>query len=283
VGGAAFVPNDNAEIAGVLTATEGEGGAVEQCSNLDRMLAWRLDPSLLMEAVGLKPDPWQRDVLWSTSKRTLILASRQAGKSEVVSLVALRDALFVPGSLVLMLSRSERQSGELFRRVRENYERLGRPVAARRELTFGLELVNGSRLIALPGDPLTVRGFPGVALVIVDEACVVTDDVFATMMPMLAVSGGAMLCLSTPFGSRGWFHAQWTDGGPSWTRYTAKATDCPRIDPAFLEEQRRVLGPRWFAQEFMCEFVEAEGQCFSSEMIEACFVSGEDVPLIGGF
>jgi len=236
-----------------------------------------------MDMAGLQPDDWQRSLLRSDSKRTLLLAARQCGKSEVVSFIALRDVLFTPDSLVLLISRSERQSGELFRRVRENFYRLGAPIEVRRELTFALELANGGRIIALPGDPTTVRGFPGVRRCVVDEVALVDDDVFKTLMPMLAVSGGSMVCLSTPFGARGWFWEQFVDGGPTWERFTVKATECSRISPAFLEEQRKLLGPRWWGQEYGCEWVEAEGQVFSSEQIEAIFIDAGDVELIRGF
>jgi hypothetical protein len=226
-----------------------------------------------MHDAGFEPDPWQEQALRSESKRLLLLASRQSGKSTTTSLIALHAALYRAGSLILLVSRSERQSGELFRKVADAYETLGRPVEAVRELTFSLELANGSRVIALPGDPETIRCFSGVWMIIVDEAALCNDSVFTAVLPMLAVSRGRMLCLSTPFGRRGWFFEQWTNGDPTWERITAKASVCPRISPEFLEEQRRLPGPRMFAQEMDCDFVEAVDQVFSTESIEAAYQS----------
>jgi hypothetical protein len=37
----------------------------------------------------------------------------------------------------------------------------------------------------------------------------VDDALYASVRPMLAVSGGRIIALSTPFGRRGWFHAAW--------------------------------------------------------------------------
>jgi hypothetical protein len=91
-----------------------------------------------------------------------------------------------------------------------------------------------------------------------------------------------MICLSTPFGRRGWFHEAW-ESTAGWQRITAKATECPRIDPAFLEEQRTLLGPRYYAQEYECQFVEALDQLFSSESIDAIFTDVGDVPMLAGF
>jgi hypothetical protein len=100
---------------------------------------------------------------------------------------------------------------------------------------------------------------------------------------MLGTTEGKMVCLSTPFGRRGWFYEQWTGADPTWSRIISRATECPRISREFLEEERRMLGPAMFAQEHKCEFVEAEGQVFSAESIEAVFQGAEDIPILAGF
>ncbi len=129
-------------------------------------------------------------------------------------------------------------------------------------------LANGSRIEALPGSERTVRGFSGAALLIVDEAARVADELYFAVRPMVAVSGGALIMLSTPYGKRGIFHQEWTEGG-NWGRYQVTAEECPRIPPAFLEEERRGMPDWWFAQEYLCEFRETEDQIFSHDMIEA--------------
>ena len=40
---------------------------------------------------------------------------------------------------------------------------------------------------------------------------------------------------------------------------------CPRIDPDFLEEERRTLAPFWFKQEYLCEFSDSGEQLVSYE------------------
>jgi hypothetical protein len=70
-------------------------------------------PSInLMRAFGLEPDPWQLQVLEARPKRLLLNCSRQAGKSTTVAILALGEAVMFPKTLVLMLSRSLRQSTE---------------------------------------------------------------------------------------------------------------------------------------------------------------------------
>src|SRR5262245_13397426 len=98
----------------------------------------------LMRKLGLEPDPWQVELLESDPPRFLLNCCRQAGKSTVVALLGLAEALYVPGTKVLLLSRSHRQSTELFRILIDFYLRLGGPLQQRRT-THELQLENRSR------------------------------------------------------------------------------------------------------------------------------------------
>jgi hypothetical protein len=185
----------------------------------------------------------------------------------MAAVLALHRALAVPGSLVLCLAPALRQSQELFGKVLGFYRDLGRPIPAEAEQRLGLELSNGSRIAALPGSERTVRGFSGVDLLLIDEAARVDDALVYSVRPMLAVSGGAMMLLSTPYGRRGAFYEEWTGSEP-WKRYEVPASECPRIPASFLEEERRSMPEWWFAQEYGCEFRETEDQLWTHAMIE---------------
>ena len=89
-----------------------------------------LDPSAILVTRGLAPDSWQRDFLFARDRQVLLNCSRQSGKSTVVSALALHAALFTPGGLVLLLSPSQRQSAEIFRKVHDAYVALNRPIPA---------------------------------------------------------------------------------------------------------------------------------------------------------
>src|SRR5260221_6469607 len=102
-----------------------------------------LDPACFAEAAGFTPDPWQARLLRSTAPRILLNCSRQSGKSTTCAGLAVHQALYDPGALVLMLSPTQRQSGELFRRALAIYRTLGWPVAAEAETALTLELENG--------------------------------------------------------------------------------------------------------------------------------------------
>jgi hypothetical protein len=183
----------------------------------------------------------------------------------VSAALALHTALVQPRAPVLLLSPSLRQSSELFRKVLDLFNALDRPLRVTAESALRLELANGSRVVSLPGDEKNIRGYSGVALLVIDEAARVEDALYYAVRPMLAVSRGRLVALSTPFGKRGWFHDEWHGAG-AWERVKVTADECPRIAPAFLAEERRALGERWFAQEYLCDF---------SECVDAVFAYGD--------
>jgi hypothetical protein len=216
----------------------------------------------------MQPDPWQAELLRSRWTRGLLLCSRQAGKSQAAAAIALNTAFFTPGSLTLLMSPTQRQSGELFRdKVMRVYQALGRPVAAVQETQLTLTLSNGSRIVSLPGEEGTVRCYSGVSLLVIDEAARVPDSLYIAVRPMLAVSQGRLLALSTPFGKRGWFYDEWTGSRP-WKRVRITASQCPRISPEFLAEEREALGERWYSQEYLTSFEEMIGAVFRQEDID---------------
>jgi hypothetical protein len=182
---------------------------------------------------------------------------------------------------VLLLSPTQRQSGELFRdKVKRLYSGLGRPVGTTQESALTMELTNGSRIIALPGDEETIRGYSGVTTLIVDEAARVLDALYYSVRPMLAVSKGRLVCLSTPFGKRGWFHDTWHGSSP-WARVKITAEQCPRIPKEFLVEEEKAIGPRWFRQEYGCSFKDTVDCVFTYDDVMAAKDDGL-TPLFGG-
>lgn len=240
------------------------------------------DPVAMMRASGLAPDAWQQDVLRSGGGDTLLLVTRQGGKSTTTAGKALHTALYRPGSLVLLLSPSLRQSQELFAKAVQIYHGLetagARPVAVERMSTLRMELVHGSRIIALPGTEKTIRGFSAVDLLIIDEAARVLDELYYSVRPMLAVSGGQLIAMTTPWGKRGFFYQEWTEGGDAWHRVKITAADCPRIPASFIEEERRRLPETWFRSEYFCQFTDTVDQVFRSGDIERAVDPG--VPLL---
>jgi hypothetical protein len=230
-----------------------------------------LDPCAIARDVGIEPDPWQAELLEEPPARVLMCCGRQVGKSTASSLIALNAAIYQAPALILMVSPSLRQSVELYRRLHGFWERLpGRP-EAQYETLSRLELANGSRILSLPGSERTVRGISAADLIILDEAAGVEDELLAAIRPMLAISDGKMFALTTPKGKRGWFYEQWLRG-VGWHRVMVRASECQRISQEFLDQEREILGPMMYAQEYECEFIDDTTQAFDTELIRRALV-----------
>lgn len=245
-------------------------------------LAHALDPvCFAREALDFNPDLWQEQALRWSGKRLLLNCCRQSGKSTTASILGLHRALFYPGSLVLLVSPSLRQSSELFRKVSDHLDRLDLPPRKVEDNRLSVTFANNSRIVSLPSTEQTIRGFSGAALIIEDEAARVPDELYIAVRPMLAVSGGGLILLSTPFGKRGHFFKEYTEGGREWERIRIPATECPRITGEFLQEERASLGDWWYKQEYMCEFTETVDQVFTYDSIMDT-ITDEIKPLFGG-
>jgi hypothetical protein len=236
----------------------------------DPELQLALDPVEFARALGLQPDPWQARVLRSAGRRLILNCARQTGKSTVAAALALHTALYRPASLILLVSPSQRQSTELYRKVHAlGAPNAGSALALVEDTRLACVLPNGSRIVSLPSSEATIRGYSGATLIIEDEASRVSDDLYRAIRPMLATTAGRLILMSTPYGKRGHFWEVWANGGPEWERISVPAHACPRISPAFLEEERAGLGPWWYAQEYDCEFVDAATSAFTWDTVQA--------------
>lgn len=230
-----------------------------------------LDPvSFARERLGFEPDEPQSALLRASAPRLILNCTRQWGKSTAVAIITVHHLCISPAeSTAVIVSRSQRQSAEMLRKVSAFFRRAGIPVAGDGSNRFSLCLDNGSRVVALPGNEETIRCYSAPSLVVVDEAAMVPDAVYRAVRPMLAVSrDGRLILLSTPRGRHGFFHAEWTSTR-SWHRVSVPATECPRIPPEFLEEERESLGDTAFRQEYQCEFADAKEQLFSHELLSS--------------
>jgi hypothetical protein len=243
-------------------------------------LARAFDPVLLARDCGIAPDEWQARLLRERPRRALLCCCRQAGKTVVTVLLALWVALYEAPALVLILSPSLRQSGEVFRTLMGFYAKLKSVPELRQESVLRCELANGSRIISLPGTERTVRGYSKADLIVIDEAARVEDELLAATRPMMAVSegGGRLIALSTPAGKRGWFYEAWTGSSADWHRVRVPASECPRITQAFLVEELRELGAQRFSEEYGLEFLDPDEAVFPSAIIDAAFTA-EVLPL----
>lgn len=240
-------------------------------NDIARELRHALDPAAwAADRLGIAPDAWQARVLRSSSKRLLLNCTRQSGKSTTTAALAAHTAMFQPGALVLMVSRAQRQSAELFGKAAGFLRAAGAKLTG--DNLTSCTLANGSRVVSLPGDRGdTLRGYSAPSLIVFDEAAFCLDEVYNACRPMLAVSNGKLALLSTPHGKRGFFYEAWKSTTEPWQRESVTAEQCPRISAEFLANERATIGEYYFRQEYQCEFVETSDQLFREDAIERAF------------
>ena len=74
---------------------------------------------------------------------------------------------------------------------------------------------------------------------------------------MLAVCGGQLVMLSTPFGRRGAFYEAWEHGGSAYERYRVPASEVRVSAAEFLAEEKAALGEWFYQSEYECDFGDA--------------------------
>lgn len=244
-----------------------------------REFVLRRDATRVMRRSGMSPDVWQADLLRRPPHRALVVCSRQAGKSTACAALALHRAWVTPRAVIVAVSPTQRQSALLVSKVRGFAEALNLPLA--RDNALSLQLGNGSTVFALPGHPDTVRGYSP-DLLLVDEAAYTSDALYTACLPMLAATGGDLVCISTPNGQQGWFHAEWSGrGADGWHRVEVPYTEVSRISPGFIAGQKASMSRERFAAEYECAFNSATFGLFNAADLAAA-MQPEPITSAGG-
>lgn len=232
----------------------------------------RQNPSLPMERMGMRPDPWQRDLILSEAREITVLCTRRAGKSRAVATRVLSKCLTRPNYLAMVFSPTQYQSMEFLDYVRQMNAAMGQPYKLLRDARREMAWANGSRAVSFADSTKGAVGFTPNMLVI-DEGAKVSDELYNSVRPMLALGDCEMLTISTPFGKRGWFFDIWGDPDKlaEWESFCITAEKCPRISPEFLRRELLTVGERWFGQEYLCKFNDAVDAVFAQSVIDQMF------------
>src|SRR3954449_8232126 len=217
-----------------------------------RELAYQIDPALwVREVLGIDPTAWQMEFLGAPRGASIIaLTARQAGKTTTTAWAIAFFMLFTPGSLSVIACPAQRQSGEAVRRVRDIFFKIG--VELKSDHVYGLELKNGSRVLALPGSDDSIRGLTVDGWIVADEAARLSEELIAALRPMRARRPQARFAmLSTAWSRTDPFWTAWDSDDPSWIRLRATAELPGLIDPKYLEQERRALGEHLFKREYL--------------------------------
>ena len=243
------------------------------------------DPVAWGEQLGITWDWWQLEILEKlvdsqndhTPLRVCIPASRQIGKDFCLAACLLFHAETTPSAVCLSIGPSLRQSSLLMRRVYQFYHAQGAsaPKAVSEQQTQ-LKLSNGSYILSLPSSEQTVRGVSSVSLLILNECASLEKSLIYALTPMLStVPDSRLFAAGTPRGKSGFFWETCMNAPANgWIKYEIKATDCARITPEWLSEEKARLGP-FFDREYMVSWGSVGGgSIFRPESLARCLTDG---------
>lgn len=222
--------------------------------------------------------PYQREALQGikTHKYSVLLWCRQAGKSFVLALFAIERAVELNGHTVIVISPSERQSKEFMEKVRLHIQAIK---ALKIELfedvvanVLGAKFPNGSRIVAVPSKPETVRGFSGD--VIMDEASFFErgHEVYQAVFPTITRKPQyKLVAISTPRSKKDIFYLLWhsAEGDPLWFRMSLTIYDAAKkgLKVNIDELKRGIKSERAWRTEYLCEFLDEEEVLLPYEVI----------------
>jgi hypothetical protein len=230
----------------------------------------RPDVLTFAKSVGFTPEAWQAEFLQCEDPQVILNCHRSAGKSAVVSVLALHRMVTIPNYEILVLSRNDAAAMELSYNLKRTLMQIEPKPQVLDMNKHQIVLGNGSRLTVSPcTEP---RGYH-VNMMIEDEASYVPHEVYMAARPVVVAKKGRYLMLSTPKGKVGHFYDVWSSQ-PNWRKIKATWKDTKRYTPeqlARIERDKVEMGDAWFNQEWNCEFLEATGQLIAEVHIEKAF------------
>lgn len=226
--------------------------------------------------------PYQRRWLQDRNRFKIGMFARQTGKTYTTTLEIVVDCMEAEADgrevLWVILSRGERQAREamyagvkrhlsMFQRAFEILEYDWSPEIKALEVQFP----GGSRIIALPANPDTARGFSG--NVFLDEFAIHKDSraIWGALFPVIS-AGFKIRVTSTPKGKGNKFYELMTAENEIWSRHVvtihqAVADGLPRN----VEELKAGLNdPDLWAQEYELEWLDEAAAWLSFDEINAC-------------
>ncbi len=224
--------------------------------------------------------PYQRAWVQDSARFKIWLKSRQIGGSLAAAFEVVADAIETGGDWVI-LSAGERQALEFMDKVNRaasifcdavSYSsgREYRPEIQKSQLRFP----NGARVLALPANPSTARGYS--ANLILDEFAFHEnpEEIWRAVYPIISnpLRGALKLrVISTPAGRNNKYFDLW-EHAPAFSRHQTTVYDAVAQGLALnIDELRANLADSdGWAQEFECQFMEHSSQVFPADVVKAC-------------
>jgi hypothetical protein len=203
-------------------------------------------------------------------KRVIGVFSRQTGKTTTIALFSIYFALNNDKTTTLIIAPTQRQSSELFDRMRNFAEYSGLTSGLIKSSTrTEIRWNNGSIIRCLPtGDfGYTIKGQTA-HLLILEESPFIKDSVVnEVIMPMIAATDGSVIQIGTPFSKNHFFEASMSD---KYAVHKYNYKHCPLIKEDFIEEQKNNLTSLEFSTEYLAEFIEDSDCYFPRELLNSC-------------
>lgn len=224
----------------------------------------------------LESAPYQQRFLTDLSKRVVLKWPRQSGKSTTLAVKALWFTIMHPGITTLIVSPSLRQSINLRDIIAGLVERLPireRKVWVKRLLRTTIYCWRGSRIVALPANPETLRGYTA-HMILVDEADFFHEPekmFYGTLYPMLTTTDGWLIVSSTPWTTKGFYYKICSD--PGYSKHFINWRDAVKAGiakQAVIDEAQLNNPPEIFRREYLCEFAEDVDVFLPSDLIAKC-------------
>ena len=225
---------------------------------------------------------YQRHWIDDAARFKIGLMARQTGKSWTSALEAVRDCLERKTTWVC-LSAGERQALEWMMKAREHAEAFKVALAGYDETRDSAEALlkqaeirwpNGSRLLAIPANPDTARGYS--ANLLLDEFAFHEDPdrIWRAIFPSISnpLKGQFKIrVVSTPNGLGNKFADLWHKA-EGWSKHRVDIYDAQKSGlPVDIEELRRGLDDaEGWAQEYECQFLDAAAVLLPYELIAGC-------------
>ncbi len=261
-------------------------------------------PSLwAKDVLDFQADKKQKELLDSNALDSLIVWSRQTGKTETASATVSHFALHVDETLTVLTSATQRQAGIITGRIQADLRKAtgeakewqrGKEYEIEEMDIFGnvrivrisvmsMSLSNGSNIVAIPPSPDSARGYAH-NLVVIDEAARTKDALWHAISPMRAARRVRLIAMTTASAMEGWFYDLWMNDPDVW-RSEYLAAQCPRINKDFLLKEQRRLPDFIYRAEYENKWFPQAGAALDPETIRDMFSDSIepmfDSPVVG--
>jgi hypothetical protein len=228
----------------------------------------------------IKLYPYQKRILKALveNRFNVVLASRQIGKTTILTIFALWMVCFIDDYRVLLIANKESTAINIFKRIRLAYEMLPnflKPGVIEYAKT-GLSLANGSSIGISTTTSDAARG-ESINCLLIDEAAFIDagfmDDFWESVFPVISSSKKSKIfMLSTPNGVGNLFYNIYTgavEGTNGWHHERVDWHEVPGRDEKWREQMSKALGSQEaFDQEYGNTFRSAGENALDKDQLD---------------